>query len=162
MRYAVFGHVKDRLSYAERRPFAASKAMFCKAIRNLLIINEITICKQRAKYKCPKSVIQVYYKHREAREKEACVFMDIACKSVNRSRPALSQAVGNCHAALRCGIQKILIQQMMLAVHTGCRIGGRHDSYRQLGSMQDAPINCNNKKTANTCSFSPYSFPPKT
>ena len=43
--------------------------MFCKAVRNVLIINEVTICKQRAKYKCPKSVIQVYYKHREARDK---------------------------------------------------------------------------------------------
>ena len=43
--------------------------MFCKAIRNVLIINEVTICKQRAKYKYPKSVIQVYYKHREAKDK---------------------------------------------------------------------------------------------
>ena len=41
--------------------------MFCKAIRNMLIINEVTIYKQRAKYKRPKSVIKVYYKHREAR-----------------------------------------------------------------------------------------------
>lgn len=41
--------------------------MFCKAVRNMLIINEVTICKQRAKYQRPESVIQVYYKHREAR-----------------------------------------------------------------------------------------------
>ena len=33
--------------------------------------------------------------------------------------------------------RKVLIQQMMLAAYTGCRIGVRHDGYRQPGLKQD-------------------------
>ena len=43
--------------------------MYCKAVHNVLIINEVTICKRRTKYKRPKNVIKVYYKHRGNKRK---------------------------------------------------------------------------------------------
>ncbi len=42
-----------------------------------------------------------------------------------------SEALGNRHSALRCGIQKTpRMHKMMLIAYTGFRIGVRNDDYR--------------------------------